>query len=604
MNVDPFKSLIVAFLLVHLNPLSAQQLTFDLGSEAKVHKLFTDGLKTILREPHQGFIIAQEIRKASEEIRYEEGKLLAGSLKAFTYFQHNKLDTCMLMLVDVIPKLEKSFPESFFLGIAKNYQGRTLSRLNSLSKAGIRFQEAASTFLKLDSISYYCMALNNVGTIQGMQGHHADALASFLEVVKTSSEQKVASNFKSSALSNIAYIHQLEHHYHKALEYAYMGLKVDLEIDNPRAIAESYSLLGTIYLENNELDSAMHFYQKVATVGSQNDTRLQSIRSRALSNISKIYAARGDIRRAVEHLEKEVDKKTGDEKYLLEVMHLQLAEYYSELNDTQKAIQHGKQSLNIALAQNIKLSVRDAAKSLSSIYLQNSDYKSAYKYFEMYHSYDDSIYNASAEKKFSNLRIELETLEKEKEIEALKNQRAVDISNQRLLLGGILALMLITSIGIWAYRKSNILKEKKLLNEIESKKSQLTNHTLNMLHKNNGFSEIENEIVKMRKSGELNYRKILNIINRNRAEERDWDNFRNYFGQVHKDFERRINTKFPHLSVGDFRLATLVKLNLTNSEIASLLFIESKSVRMSKYRLKKKLGLGEEDNLIQYLNSI
>jgi DNA-binding NarL/FixJ family response regulator len=52
------------------------------------------------------------------------------------------------------------------------------------------------------------------------------------------------------------------------------------------------------------------------------------------------------------------------------------------------------------------------------------------------------------------------------------------------------------------------------------------------------------------------------------------------------------------------RLAGLVRMNLTNIQIAGILNIEGKSVKVAKHRLKKKLGLSEDDDLNTFLQSI
>jgi DNA-binding CsgD family transcriptional regulator len=39
-------------------------------------------------------------------------------------------------------------------------------------------------------------------------------------------------------------------------------------------------------------------------------------------------------------------------------------------------------------------------------------------------------------------------------------------------------------------------------------------------------------------------------------------------------------------------------------DIATLLNVEPKSIRMSKYRLKQKLGLGKDDDLEDYISKL
>ena len=73
---------------------------------------------------------------------------------------------------------------------------------------------------------------------------------------------------------------------------------------------------------------------------------------------------------------------------------------------------------------------------------------------------------------------------------------------------------------------------------------------------------------------------------------------------VHKDFNMKLKTSFPNLTDLEKRLAVLIRLNLSNKEIASLLNISAKSVEIARYRLKKKLMLDKNSNLKNFINNI
>lgn len=60
----------------------------------------------------------------------------------------------------------------------------------------------------------------------------------------------------------------------------------------------------------------------------------------------------------------------------------------------------------------------------------------------------------------------------------------------------------------------------------------------------------------------------------------------------------------PDLSPNDLRFCAYLRLNLTSKEIAPLLNISIKSVETRRYRLRKKLNLEHEDNLVSYIFEI
>ena len=73
---------------------------------------------------------------------------------------------------------------------------------------------------------------------------------------------------------------------------------------------------------------------------------------------------------------------------------------------------------------------------------------------------------------------------------------------------------------------------------------------------------------------------------------------------LHEDFNAKLSENFPDLTLQEKRLATLLRLGFSSKYIASLMNITPKSVEISRYRLRQKLGLSKGDNLVNYIKSI
>ncbi len=58
------------------------------------------------------------------------------------------------------------------------------------------------------------------------------------------------------------------------------------------------------------------------------------------------------------------------------------------------------------------------------------------------------------------------------------------------------------------------------------------------------------------------------------------------------------------LSTQDLNYAAFIYLNMDNQQISNLLKVENKTVRMTKYRLKQKLGLGKDVDLQKFIQSL
>ncbi len=96
-------------------------------------------------------------------------------------------------------------------------------------------------------------------------------------------------------------------------------------------------------------------------------------------------------------------------------------------------------------------------------------------------------------------------------------------------------------------------------------------------------------------------RKLIRAIDQHLDSEHDWALFEAAFNEVHDDFFKRLMSAYPDLTPGDLRLAAYLKLNLSSKEIAPLLNISVRGVENKRYRLRRKLGLSEEENLTEFI---
>jgi len=152
------------------------------------------------------------------------------------------------------------------------------------------------------------------------------------------------------------------------------------------------------------------------------------------------------------------------------------------------------------------------------------------------------------------------------------------------------------------------LRQGQLQKELEFKTKELTTSALNFIQKNSLMQELKDKIKEIQSksdhglSRELN--KLQHIVDHSFNLDDDWDEFRMYFEQVHHDFLGNLKKRFPDLTNKELRLCALLRLNLNIKETTSLLGISAESVKVARYRLRKKLGLVTEENLTDFLRHI
>jgi DNA-binding CsgD family transcriptional regulator len=65
----------------------------------------------------------------------------------------------------------------------------------------------------------------------------------------------------------------------------------------------------------------------------------------------------------------------------------------------------------------------------------------------------------------------------------------------------------------------------------------------------------------------------------------------------------RVEQELPDLTAGELRLFLLLKQGFNSKDMADVLGISIAGIKKSRYRLRKKLNLSEEDNLEAYVEA-
>lgn len=142
------------------------------------------------------------------------------------------------------------------------------------------------------------------------------------------------------------------------------------------------------------------------------------------------------------------------------------------------------------------------------------------------------------------------------------------------------------------------VNNEKLNQEIESKNRELAISTMSIIKKNEMLNQIKTEL---ERSEHDSNRRAITLLNRNLNDEEDWKFFEKAFNNADKYFMDKLKTRHPDLTHNDLRFCTYLRLNLSSKEIAPLLNITIKSVETKRYRLRQKMNLEHDHNLIDYI---
>jgi DNA-binding CsgD family transcriptional regulator len=244
---------------------------------------------------------------------------------------------------------------------------------------------------------------------------------------------------------------------------------------------------------------------------------------------------------------------------------------------------------------------------LSTINEKQGDYQSALLYHKKYFIQNDSIYGLEKLKSINNLQLEYERYKNEKEVEILteRNKRS-KLRNLALWVGLGLLVALFGAV-LYAFRQKlqkSKLSRLQVEQELDHKKQELIAFALQLAHKNEVLEDVKSSINEWKESQNKSMNSIIKKIDFNKNDERSWGEFRERFVAVHKNFESDIQKMFPDVTASELRLMALIKMTLTNKEIASILNITPAGIKKARYRLRKKLDLNTSDSLEKFIYNI
>lgn len=153
------------------------------------------------------------------------------------------------------------------------------------------------------------------------------------------------------------------------------------------------------------------------------------------------------------------------------------------------------------------------------------------------------------------------------------------------------------------------LRNEKLETEINFKNSELASSAMHLVKKGELLSKIKEGLTHIMKvfdnpQANAEIKKLIKTLGEDDNIDKEWENFTKHFDKVHSDFVASLKEKHPTITGNELKLSAYLRMNLSTKEIAQLMNISVRGVEISRYRLRKKLGIASETSLFDYLMSI
>lgn len=420
-----------------------------------------------------------------------------------------------------------------------------------------------------------------------------------------------------------------------SLENYKLAYQVFKSINHPTGLAETYGYIGHFHEKDHTYDSALWYQKKALTIYEELHDKPGIAKS--LDNLGSIYEDQENYSEALQNFEEayRINSETGNDVEALVNLN-NIGDIHRKTGNLTEALKITRTVLQRAKSLNLIYQLRSAYRDLGKVYQNMGNYQMGYIYLDSCYQVNGEIYNLEIAREIADTRALYELAQKEQQISLLeKDQKIDEVYHSGVIIGSV--FLLIIAGLVFRYQRIRIKKnqaiydaekhlnqaneeklkaeleytrlyEEKLEQEIKNKSRELTTNALQVIRKNEFLENLINELKKAEKGMPAEFgkkiKKIRKSIDYNFSLDDDWQEFESVFQNIHQEFFNQLRQQFPDLTSADIRLCAMLRLNLNSQDIAAIMGISQDSLRVARYRLRKKIGISKGGNLYSYIMNI
>jgi tetratricopeptide (TPR) repeat protein len=410
-------------------------------------------------------VVLQKSYELAEKIQYEAGLAATCENMASVYRKQNNFVTAIKYALQASELRRK-------LGNKKDF-ARILFTLGLIYFDKSEYQTALKYYKEALSLAQETKSKQNEGNIYHSMGllyrtqrNSAEALNSYQKALKIR-EELADTQAQAETYVSMAYIYRGMEDYQKQLEMQQKALAMFSE-DNLAGKMSGFMGIGITYSDLKNYPKAVENYKKAqefaVKIGDKKNI------SNILTNLANAYNNLGDTSKALASwneaykIKLEIDDKQG-----LAITLTNIGKYYVKYKQPHKGIEYLKKSFDLAQKIGLKATLRSSSETLADAYIQLKDYEQAYKYKEIYTTYEDSISSESVSKKLQALEFDYALEKKEKEILLLQKDKNLESAENDRKQQQIL---LLTQTQVLKTQELQLLEQEKRTQEAEASKQE------------------------------------------------------------------------------------------------------------------------------------
>ena len=585
---------------------------------AEIDSTMSIAYELVFDAPETGQEISLNAFARSEELGYLKGIAESGLALGIYYIRAGEFDQALDYLFRAEELQAHLSRGKMNAGILAWYLGEVHENIGDVEEAERYFSSALNYYEQYDKADREITSRILFGIFYGRRGYFEEALAEFTRALEITLDQDTSVSRTRGHLvhiyNDLGMLYNLTGEHAKAKDFA--GISIGLAMKEPEGLPPLLNTMAQIYEATDRPDSAVVYYRQSYYLAKKYE--LSNYIAETAQDISRLFSTQLNQADSAQYYLEEALKIAGSLNSIrhTSVLHYSLAKFFLEIEDYRKADRHAKDGLPVFKEQKDYLMLSNSYQILSQVSQQLGQMEEALTFHQLHKAFSDSVLMSSNKRSYSNLRVRLETIERQKEIQRLEIELVAKRNqNISVIIGAGSLTILLFFYWLWIRaenrRKEVVLnysrlQQKSAEEKLRNREQELADHMLHMIRKNKFIDEIEflaKDNLKSAAEQSALSNKLLKSINHNKSADRDWDDFSRYFGQVHSGFFDKLKGLYPSLGKSELRHCALIRMNMTLKEASDIMGVEPSSVKVARYRLKKKLGLGHDEDLTKFMTN-
>ncbi|MCC7439595.1 MAG: tetratricopeptide repeat protein [Armatimonadetes bacterium] len=451
--------------------------------------------------------------------------------------------------------------------------------------------------------------LNAIAVIAHGMGDYPTGLSALAEAREIFTAQEDQPGL-ASAFNNTGMMYQELGNYPEALNAYLQALQINEGLGNEQLVGVNIGNVSNIYFYLGDNERSFQYDLRALEIARRlND---QYGIGHTLDNISSHHKTRGDYQAALDALTEslEIFRQMQAKRYESAIL-IKLGALHEQQQQPEAALEQYHAATTIAEAIGDANTLANAQAHIGMMHHKQGNYLLAIPVL------NDAITTAEAS---ANPRIVCETKRLIAESLAATGDHTAAFAQLQE------HLVLLTELSSEQQRKSVAeaqarfdvertererevlrLRNQHLEETMELRNKELTTLAMNLVQKNTFLQKLRKQTEQLAEehpTAKLAMKALMREIAENLRGDDDWERFQQEFQHVHHDFIRRIASDHPKLTPTELKVCALLKVNLSNKEIANLLSISLRSIESHRYSIRKKMGLAGEISLAAYLAAV